>query len=540
VGGLLWLIANRDQPLPATEQSAVSSKGELVASSLSPENDAMSQMHQSDALAAARSLVAKDLLTYLQRLLARRDARAREGLLTFKDEAAYQQFLARAGQTGLTILGRLDPFRTVRVRYDAISDLQRDMLNHSSDYAGVAPNFLMHIPTTPAKEDRAAVNQVPFGNRTLEFLGVTGDHSQWGRGTTIAILDSGVAADRTFGEGRLRTLDIGLGTLTGSEGDSGHGTSVAALAAGISPDAPGVAPAAKLLSIRVTDETGASDVFTVSKAIYAAVDAGATIINISLGGYGTTGALDAAIAYAGKNGAVIVAAAGNDQAAQLTWPAADSRVVSVGAIDAAGQQVIFSNSGPQLQITAPGYGVQTAWLEGERVTVNGTSASAPMVAGAIAAIMSENPGYTASQAWQVLQQTASDGGAPGADANYGNGILNLGWAMNRNNPAYIDTAIASHYYDAANREMDFVVQNRSGQSVGGLQLNLTAGGVSSTQAVPPLAAGASTVVTVPVNQAASKTEGGITFATQLLNPGGIVDRVPANNRKSSVLAPVAK
>ncbi|HEX2853862.1 MAG TPA: S8 family serine peptidase [Opitutaceae bacterium] len=485
------------------------------------------------AESGTRTLVAKDLLAYLARLLNRRDARAREALLTFKDEDAYQRFLARARESGLNPLGRLDHFRTVRVGYDAITGLQRDMLDHAADYADVAPNFTLNIPTTPTKEERDAIDQVPFGNRMLEFLGVTGDRSQWGRGTTIAILDSGIAADRTFGEGRLRTIDIGLGTL----GDSGHGTSVGALAAGMSADAPGVAPGANLLSIRVTDATGVSDVFTVAQAILAAVDTGAKVINISLGGYGTTGALDAAIGYAEKNGALIVAAAGNDQAAQLTWPAADSRVVSVGAVDALGQQVLFSNSGPQLQMTAPGYGVQTAWLDGQRVTVNGTSASAPIVAGAIAAVMSENPGYTAQQAWQALQQTANDSGAPGADSNYGNGILNLGWAMNRNNPAYIDTAVASHYYDSAKQEMDFVVQNRSGQGVGGLQLNVATNGVSTTYSVPLLAAGASAVIKVPVNQVAIKATGSATYATQLVNPSGITDRVPANNRRSTVLTP---
>jgi hypothetical protein len=292
--------------------------------------------------------------------------------------------------------------------------------------------------------------------------------------------------------------------------------------------------------LRVTDASGTSDIFTVSRAILAAVDAGAKIINISLGGYGTTSTLDAAIGYASEHGAIIVAAAGNDQAAQLTWPAADSRVVSVGAVDASGQQVIFSNSGPQLQMTAPGYGVQTAWLDGERVTVNGTSASAPIVSGAIAAMMSENPGFTAQQAWDVLQKTASDSGAPGADPNYGNGILNLGWAMNRNNPAYIDTAIASHYYDAANGQMDFVVQNRSGQALGGLQLNVTTGGANNTYAISTLAAGASTVIKVPIDSNAVKNIGGITFATQLVNPSGVTDRVPANNRKTSTLAPVTK
>ena len=106
-----------------------------------------------------------------------------------------------------------------------------------------------------------------MGNDSLAFLGVNGEHSQWGRGTTIAILDTGVAADVTFGTGRLRALDVGLGVTPGTGGEDGHGTAVAGLAAGLSPDAPGVAPAANLLSIRVTDNTGTSDLFTVAQAI---------------------------------------------------------------------------------------------------------------------------------------------------------------------------------------------------------------------------------------------------------------------------------
>lgn len=484
--------------------------------------------------------MARELLTNLERLLGRRDARRKEGLLTFKDDAAYQRFLTRANQGGLQVLDRLDGLRTARVHYDDLGSLQRDLLDHPADYADVAANFLMNIPKVPAKEDRAAIEQIPFGNRALEFLGVSGDHSQWGRGATIAVLDSGVAGDATFGQGRLRALDVGLGTTAGTDAEGGHGTAVAALAAGFAPDAPGVSPSANILSVRVTDANGSSDIFTVSRAILAAVDAGAQIINISLGGYATTTTLDAAIDYAVNHGAVIVAAAGNDQAAQLTWPAADPRVISVGAVDAAGQQVTFSNSGPQLQMTAPGYGVQTAWLDGQRVTVNGTSASAPIVAGAIAAVMSENTGLSAQQAWEVLQKTASDSGPAGADANYGNGILNLGWAMNRNNPSYIDTAVASHYYDATENQMDFVVQNRSGQAVGGLQLSVTANGTTNNYAISSLAAGADTVIKVPIDQAAVNANGGLTFSTLLINPTGVNDRVPQNNRRTSVLAPTAK
>jgi len=260
-----------------------------------------------------------------------------------------------------------------------------------------------------------------------------------------------------------------------------------------------------------------------------------------MGSYSTGDALIRAIDYATAHGAVIVAAAGNDQAAQLTWPAADPRVISVGAVDALGQQVMFSNSGAQLQLTAPGYGVQAAWLDGQRVLLDGTSVSAPIVAGAIAAVMSQNPQLNATQAWQILQQNSSDAGAPGDDPDYGNGTLNIGWAMNHSNPSYVDTAVSSHYYDAANNEMEFVVQNRSGQAVAGMTLDVSAGSATSTVNIPLLNPGGIFVVKVPVDPAALAAAGTMKFLTQLNNPAGIVDQVPANNRKgSSLTAPPKK
>ncbi len=483
------------------------------------------------------SPVARALLDTLMRALAAGDVREREAVLTFGDDAALQRFLARNTRGDLAVLGRLDALRSVRVRFGDLGALQRDLAENAADYAALDANPLFGIPQPPAKQDRAAVDQVPFGNDTLAFLGATGDRSAWGRGTTIAILDTGVAGDATFGNGRVGAFDLGLGLTPGHGGEDGHGTAIAALAAGGLREASGVAPGANLLSIRVTDATGVSDLFTISQAIVAAVDGGARVINISLGGYSTGAALDAAIGYATQRGALIVAAAGNDQAAQLTWPAADPRVVSVGAIDKAEQQVSFSNSGAQLQLTAPGYGVQTAWLDGQRVTINGTSASAPLVAGAIAAVLSLNPAFTPRAAADLLVRTANDAGAPGPDAAFGHGIVNLATALNQANPSYIDTAVSSHYFNAATGEMEIVIQNRSGRAVTGLSLAITNGTTTTNTPVPSLAVGETYVAKVPVSSAALASAGQLTFATQLINPPSLADQVPANNQRTSVLKP---
>jgi len=485
---------------------------------------------------SALSPGARALLAALQQALASGAQRPKETLLSFKDEAALQRFLRRAGKNGLTVLNHSDRLRTVRVLYDSLRGLQQELAENADDLETVSANNLFKIPQLPAVQDRAELEQVPFRNETLAYLGANGDRSTWGRGLTVAILDTGVSADATFGANRLRALDLGLGISPGAGANDGHGTGVAALAAGMSGDAAGVAPAASLLSIRVTDANGQSDLFTLSQAIVAATEAGARIINISLGGHATGAMLDAAIGYATQQGAVIVAAAGNDQAAQLAWPAADPRVVSVGAIDRAEQQVIFSNAGPQLQFTAPGYGVQTAWLEGERAYVNGTSASAPLVAGAIAAVMSQNQNLTTAQAVELLVRTANDGGAPGADPAYGRGIINLATAMNSGNSSYVDTAVSSLYYDAAHQQLQLVLQNRSGRAITGMSLNIQVGTTLTTQTLPTLAPGETFVSQVPLSQINVSAKS-IAITTQLVNPLGVVDQVPANNRKATVLTP---
>lgn len=476
------------------------------------------------------------LLALLRSRLGARDARDREVLLAFKDAAARNRFLARAAAAGLTVLGSLDGLNTVRVRYTSLDALARELHAHSGDYTEVGANALVRVPSpTPEAQDRAARLSMPVGDRLLQILEATGDNSAWGRGVTIAILDSGVTAAATFGSGRLRTLDIGLGTQAGTAADDGHGTAVAALAAGSAAESRGVAPSASLLSIRVTDAAGVSDTFTVAHAILAATDAGAQVINISLGSYQASTLLTQAIDYAYARGAVIVAAAGNDQAAQLAWPAADPRVLSVGATDARGEQVLFSNSGDQLKLTAPGYGITTAWVDNQLVSFSGTSASAPVVAGAIAALMSTTPNLTATSAADILLAHASEAGPAGADADYGEGVLNLGWSLARLDPTRTDTAIATQAYTPSSGTLAVVVQNRSARPAAGLTLTVDVSGTANQATIPWLDAGASTTLTVQVDTARLRQEGHLQVRSDLANTAGIADAVPANNRRTGVI-----
>ena len=259
------------------------------------------------------------------------------------------------------------------------------------------------------------------------------------------------------------------------------------------------------------------------------------MINISLGGYATNTVLGEAVEHALAAGVAVVASGGNDQAAQLAWPAAYAGVVSVGAVDAAGRQAIFSNSGPGLQLTAPGYAVQTAGLGGTRVSFSGTSASAPVVSGAIAAVLSTSPGLTPLQAADVLTTHANDGGAAGTDPDYGNGSVNLGWALARADASRVDPALTSQSYDAARGTVTVVVQNQGAQTIAGLGLDSSTGGEPLSYAVPTLAPGASIGIEVPVDRATLASAGELTVRFQVVAPAGVVDQNPANNRKTGVV-----
>lgn len=471
------------------------------------------------------------LLERLRQRLESPDARPNEALLAFSSEEAYRRFLARAESAGLAVLGQLDGLRIARVGYDSLEALQRDMLANAGDYEDVGANYYVHIPGQPLPEDRVARPEQPFGDYLLPFLGVA-DNSTWGKGIRIAILDSGVVPDPTFGQGRVQYIDVGQGLFNAQDGD-GHGTAVAALAAGASPDARGLAPAADILSIRVTDNTGVSDIFTLSSALMTAVDSGADVVNISLGAYYGSRALSEAIAYAVEHGVAVVAAAGNDQANQLTWPAADPRVISVGAVDALEQQVMFSNSGEELKMSAPGYGLPTAWLDGQRIIFDGTSGSSPIVAGSIAAVMSQTPGINALEAWEILRAYSNDAGPQGRDEDYGYGIVNPGWAMNRDDPDRFDTAVASHYYNPETGRMEVVVQNRSGRSVNGMELSVSAGTRSAAFDVPSLAPGTTWAVAIPIEDSMLDANGSVAVRSSLSNPDGSIDVIPSNNRKAS-------
>ena len=360
------------------------------------------------------------------------------------------------------------------------------------------------------------------------------DNSAWGAGVTVAVLDGGASPDATLGT-RLKVSGHWIRQSSGPGGETAHATSVAALVAGASADARGLAPSASVLSIRVTGADGLSDTFSVAQGIYAAIAAGAQVINISLGGYATSTILGAAVEEALASGVAIVASSGNDQAARLVYPRRLLRCrPPSGAVDAAGLQAIFSNSGSGLQLTAPGYAIQTAGASGTRVSFSGTSASAARGRGSHRRrpLHHARPHRARSRRYprhlrQRRRRSRRRSRLRSRLAQHG-----LDPWIAPTQPESIPPSPPKPY----NRDtgtVSIVVQNRGAQTLTGLALTTTIDGISTTmQPLDPLDPGTSVALTVPIDRSQLNADGQIVVRSALVTPAGLLDQDTSNNRRS--------
>ena len=143
--------------------------------------------------------------------------------------------------------------------------------------------------------------------------------------------------------------------------DNGHGTHVSGIIAAATNNGVGVrgaAPGVKILPIKALNSGGSGSYSTVATAIYSAVDQGAKVINMSLGGTVASTVFDAAVAYANAHGVTVVAAAGNDGARgnPASYPGSTPGVVAVGAVDSTLTRASFSTCGAYVDIAAPAVG----------------------------------------------------------------------------------------------------------------------------------------------------------------------------------------
>jgi hypothetical protein len=375
------------------------------------------------------------------------DAIPGEYVLRFYDARDMAAFAAAADALGAQVVGRMDGANLLRVRVRSAAQWEA-LLARGPTPLEQSANHLVRVPERAAvpAEPPAGVSYAAVGGRSVAMLGQHGIVPLGGEAVRVAILDTGVLPHWAYAGTTLQAID--LLEHAGAEGLAleGHGTAVASLVAGADPRLVGVAPGVELLSVRVMDGAGQGDAFTVAAGIMAAVDAGATVINLSLGTHGDNVALRSAVAYAEAHGVVLVAAVGNDGLAQVMYPALYPTVLAVGgAVDAAGQALYFSNTGNAVDLAAPGYGVLAAWTNGQVVTFSGTSAAAPFVSGAVARLLSMDPALSPEAVRMALRQVGNDAGAPGEDPVYGAGILDLARLAALTTPGIHDLAARAPY-----------------------------------------------------------------------------------------------
>ena len=258
-----------------------------------------------------------------------------------------------------------------------------------------------------------------------------------GKGVTVAVIDSGVDASHPDLVGQvLPGIDLvhGSGTgryVNGQTDPVGHGTTVAALIAGRGDDgrgAVGLAPRAKILPVRVLDEDNRyDDALTVANAVRWAVDNGARVVNLSLGGTGDSPALAAALDYAFARDVVVVACTGNVSTSSPTdiwYPAREPGVIAVAGIER-NKDMLWSGSltGPATVLTAPATGLLGAKPPGGFWRVQGTSFAAPLVSATAALVRSRWPDMSAGDVVNRLIRTARDVGPAGRDDRYGFGVV---------------------------------------------------------------------------------------------------------------------
>ena len=391
---------------------------------LLPQLEAQDPSAPAAAAAAEHSLTEEELNRLLDSLLQQRvqsvGAIENEAILRFKSRAAYDAFLRRAAAAGLKVLARLDGFLAVRVGYDSIDSLRRELTGNLADIDDVGANYLFKIPGVPEVEERTNAGAAPFGSSLFSSLGADTDRSSWGRGVTVAVLDAGLTAHPTFAGGQiLGHIDL----VRDGQPFNGHGDAMGSLIVGTADGAEGVAPGAKVLDVRIFDAAGEGDSFVLAQGIREAVDRGAQIVNISGAGYGDSALVRQAVAYAQQRNVLLVAAAGNEQAGVMAYPAAYDGVVSVSGVDRNGRLAYFSNAGSPT-LAAPAVSVPSAYSnhgESSFVLGDGTSQAAAMVSGAAAKLLSQ--GHNPADA---LPAATRPGEATATPHQIGAGVLYLG------------------------------------------------------------------------------------------------------------------
>jgi subtilisin family serine protease len=279
------------------------------------------------------------------------------------------------------------------------------VLRSSAAVAAAGPEVLAHAQDTTPNDSEWPLQA---GLRVVGFPRVW-DTSRGSARVVVAVVDTGVDPSQPDLRGALVGGANLIDPAAPPRDDHGHGTAVAGVVAARTNNSQGMAGVCwfcLVMPVKVLDSRGSGDDTRIAAGIVWAVDHGARVINLSLGGPGSTPELEAALAYATHKGAIAVAAAGNSGTTVPFYPAADVNALSVAATTTADRAYTWSNYGSWVDVAAPGCNVAPA-LGGGYATFCGTSSATPIVSGLAALALSTKPNATPAELGQAIERAAA-------------------------------------------------------------------------------------------------------------------------------------
>ncbi len=307
--------------------------------------------------------------------------------------------------------------------YAELSDVESEVLDYQK--TPILPDYYI----TDQKYD------------SQSYLGYLNIKDSWyystGEGVTVAVIDTGIDTDHPDFEGRIsefsynvtkekivkdHVLEDGSYDWSLIEDHDGHGTAVTGVLAASINDSGivGVAPSVNIIVIK--SEKGAVSDYVFG--MYYAVERDVQVINMSIGA--SVDVFESAVQLAYDSDVICVASAGNKGSAAPLYPAACDKVIGVGALaEDSWELADYSNYGENSDLVAPGT-VYTTYPGGSYCVMEGTSFSAPIVAGAISMFMQDHKYTTFEEVTENLFASSLDLGDLGNDWYYGFGALDIG------------------------------------------------------------------------------------------------------------------
>ncbi|MCV0377497.1 S8 family serine peptidase [Microbacterium sp.] len=305
----------------------------------------------------------------------------------------------------------------------------------SVEYA--EPSYLVQVVDDGAVAAVSVNDPMTAGQYSLDRMRVRDAWSlSKGGSGVVAVLDTGVQPDHPDLSGRVLPGRDFVNNDSNAADDNGHGTWVAGIIAAKPNDGWGMAGISwsdKILPVKIMNSSGTGSTSALISGIIWAADNGAKVINMSVGGFPYSQAVQDAATYAWNKGAVLVGAAGNNNREERFYPASLNHVISVSATQPQDEFSHWSSYGPAVDVSAPGSSVLTTnctasicphreW--GSHTYISGTSFATPNVAGVVALIRARNPTWTPQQVVDRLYATVDDLGYAGWDNRYGRGRVN--------------------------------------------------------------------------------------------------------------------